>query len=152
MSIHDSTIRKSEQKKSPKQSSDSSQETMNLRTSFESTSFNPDIQPVTSSTSYPKRILNEPSELNSQSTSHSYRNIRTQFDVSPPQNFSQLSNTSEEFSNYAQSPNSSENYYGNSFYTPIPEVSSERPKRTKCPTRKFGSPIPSSLASRFGKK
>ena len=57
---------------------------MNLRTLFESTSFNPDIQPITSSTPYPKRILNELSELNSPSSSHSRRNIRTQFHVSPP--------------------------------------------------------------------
>ena len=56
MSKHDSTIRKSEQIKSPKQSSDPGQDTMNLRTLFESTSFNPDIQPITSSTPYQKRI------------------------------------------------------------------------------------------------
>ena len=135
MSNHDSTIRKSEQNKSPKQSSDSGQETMNLRTLFESTSFNPDIQPITSSTPYPKRILNELSELNSPSSSHSHRNVRTQFHVSPPQKFSHLSNTSEGFSNYAQSPNNSENYYKNSFYAPVPEVSSERPKRTKSHTK-----------------
>ena len=47
MSNHDSTIRKSEQNKSPKQSFDSGQETMNLRFLFKSTSFNPDIQPIT---------------------------------------------------------------------------------------------------------
>ena len=110
MSNHDSTIRKSEQNKSAKQSFDSGQETMILRSLFKSTSFNPDIQPITSSTPYPKRILNELSELDSPSSSHSHRNIRTQFHVSPPQNFYHLSNTSEGFSTYAQSPNSSENY------------------------------------------
>ena len=152
MTNHDSTIRESEKNKSPKQSSDSGQETMNLRTLFESTSFNPDIQPITSSTPYPKRVLNELSELDGPSSSQSHRNIRTQFHVSPPENFYQLSNNSAGFSNYAQSPNNSENYYENSLYTPIPEVSSERPKRTKRPTQKFGNPIPSSLISRFGKK
>ena len=83
MSNHDSTIKKSEQNNSPKQSSDSDQETMNLRILFESTSFNSDIQPITSSTPYPKRILNELSELDSPSSSHSHRNVRTQFHVLP---------------------------------------------------------------------
>ena len=151
MTNHDSAIRNSEQNKSPKQSSDSGQETMNLRILFESTSFNPDIQPITSSTPYPKRVLNELSELDGQSSSQSHRNLRTQFHVSPPQNFYQLSNNSAGFSNYAQSRNNSENYYKNSLYTPIPEVSSERPKRTKRPTQKFGNPIPSSLISRCGR-
>ena len=152
MSHHDSTIRKSEQNKSPKQSSDSGQETMNLRTFFESTSFKPDIQFITSFTPYSKRILNELSELNSPSNSHNHRIIRTQFHVPRPQNFSQLPNTSEGFLNYAQSPNISENYYERSFYAPIPEKSSERQKRTKRPTQKFGSLIPSSHISRFVKK
>ena len=110
MTNHDSIIRKSELNKSPKQSSDSGQETTNLRTLFESTSFNPDIQSITSSTAYPKRVLNELSELDGPSSSQSHRNIRTQFHVSPPQNFYQLSNNSAGFSNYAQSPNNSENY------------------------------------------
>ena len=125
---------------------------MNLRTLFKSTSFNPDIQPINSSTPYPKRILNELSELNCPSSTHSHWNIRTHFHVSPPQSFSQLSNTSEGFSSYAQSPNDSENYYENSLYAPIPEVSSERPKRINRPAQKVGSLIPSSLIARFGEK
>ena len=131
--------------------SDFGLETMNLRILLESTSFNPDIQPIISSTPYPKRKLNELSELNSPSSTHSQRNISAQFHISPPQNFSQLSNTSEGFLNYAQSPNNSENYYENRLNEPIPEVSSERSKRTNRPTQKLKSPIPSSLITRKGK-
>ena len=50
-----------------------------------------------------------------------------------------------------RNPQIIQNYYENSLNEPIPEVSSERSKRTNRPTQKLKSPIPSSLITRKGK-